>query len=272
MNERSLVSIIIPTHNSERTIERCLESIGQQTYQNIEIIIVDKISNDKTLEIAREYNARIFTLRAQERTEQINFGVMNSHGSYIYRVDSDFVLDDDVVEQAVNMCENDGYDAIAIHNTSDPDISFWSKVRKLERDCYRNDEMNIAARFMTIEAFNKIGGFDENLVASEDYDLHNKLMREGFSIGRISAQEMHIGEPVGIIEIVRKHYYYGKTLNNFIRKNPDMALKQLNPIRLSFFRNYKDFIRQPALTAGFFVYQIARYSSAILGYMSSMNK
>jgi len=47
-----LVSVIITTRNSERTIDKCLSSIKQQTYKNIEIIVVDNNSADKTKEIA----------------------------------------------------------------------------------------------------------------------------------------------------------------------------------------------------------------------------
>ncbi|MFH7873662.1 MAG: glycosyltransferase, partial [Candidatus Aenigmatarchaeota archaeon] len=49
---KPLVSIIIPTYNSEKTLAKCLESIKNQSYKNIEIIVVDRFSKDKTAEIA----------------------------------------------------------------------------------------------------------------------------------------------------------------------------------------------------------------------------
>lgn len=51
MNNKPLVSVIIPTYNSSSTLEKCLRSIRSQSYKNIEIIIVDKFSNDSTGEI-----------------------------------------------------------------------------------------------------------------------------------------------------------------------------------------------------------------------------
>ena len=54
-----LVSIIIPTKNSENTIEVCLVSIKNQTYENIEIIIVDNYSSDKTIDIAQKYGIKL---------------------------------------------------------------------------------------------------------------------------------------------------------------------------------------------------------------------
>lgn len=58
MYERSLVSIVIPTKNSGRTIEICLKSIKNQTYRNVEILVVDYYSIDQTRRVAKKYGAR----------------------------------------------------------------------------------------------------------------------------------------------------------------------------------------------------------------------
>ncbi|RLI02522.1 glycosyl transferase [Candidatus Bathyarchaeota archaeon] len=267
MSEQPLVSIIIPTYNSGETLEKCLQSIKRQSYRNIEVIVVDKGSIDKTIEIAKRFGVKVYIVNAKERTEQINYGAKKAKGGYIYRVDSDFVLESGIVEEAISKCESEGYDAICVHNTSDPTISFWSRVRKLERDCYRNDDLNVAARFFKKSVFDAVGGFDEDLIASEDYDLHNRLLKADFKVGRITSQEVHIGEPKTLREIVKKHYYYGKTIGKFMKKNPERGLKQLSPIRLSYIRNWEEFFKHPILTVGFVIYQIARYVPAGIGYL-----
>ena len=71
--------------------------------------------------------------KGSERCAQVNFGIENTKCKYIYRVDSDFLLDVSIISECVEKCEEEGHDAIAVHNTSDP--NFWSKVRNLERDC-----------------------------------------------------------------------------------------------------------------------------------------
>lgn len=266
MESKPLVSIIIPTYNSEKTIDICLRSIKEQTYPNIEIIVVDNYSKDKTREIAKKYSDLVL-LKGGERSAQVNFGVRHARGKYIYRVDSDFVLEPSVVEKAVQKCEIEGFDAVCIHNISDPSVSFWAKVRKLERDCYADDELNVAARFFRKEVFDAIGGFDEELVAAEDYDLHNRLQKAGFKIGRINAKEIHIGEPRSLWEIIRKHYYYGKTLPRFLEKNKEIGWIQLSPIRPAFIKNWRKFMGHPTLTLGFLIYQFIRYFSAGLGYL-----
>jgi len=269
MKSSPLVSVIIPTYNSEKTLAKCLESIENQTYKNIEIIVVDKNSKDKTVEVAKSYVVKVFVINARERNEQKNFGITQSKGKYIYVVDSDFIVEPEVIEEAVRKCENQNYDAICIHNTSDPTVSFWSKVRKFERDCYKDDELNVAARFFKKEVFEAIGGFNESLVAGEDYDFHNRLIEKGFKVGRIQAQEIHIGEPKSLLEIARKHYYYGKTIGEFIRANPQKGIRQLSPIRLAFIKHWRGFARNPILTLGFAIYQTIRYFSAGLGLLVS---
>lgn len=265
---RGLVSVIVPTKNSSDTIEICLKSIKNQTYPDIEIIVVDNYSVDETVSIAREQGAKVFT-KGPERSTQVNFGIKNASGKYIYRVDSDFILYPNIVSECVEQCEGKGYDAIAVHNTSDPTISFWSKVRNLERDCYRDDELNIGARFIKRDIFNEIGMFDENLVAGEDYDLHNRLIGAGFKVGKIKSQEVHIGEPKSLWEIAKKHYYYGTTIGEFIKRNPKKARQQLTPFRSSYLRHWKDFLMHPILTIGFIIYQSVRYSSAGVGFLST---
>ncbi|HIH71987.1 MAG: Glycosyl transferase family protein [Thermococcales archaeon 44_46] len=266
------VSVIIPTYNSGNTLERTLQSLLNQTYKNIEIIIVDKGSQDNTIEIAKKYankydNVKVYSIPASERTEQFNYGVSKSSGDYIYYVGSDFILEPTVIEEAVKKCENEGYDAICIHNTSDPTISFWAKVRKLERDCYVDDDLNVAARFFKKSVYLAVGGYDPNLVAAEEYDLHNRLLKAGYRIGRITSKEIHIGEPRTLWEIIKKHYYYGKTLPKFVEKNKARGIKQLSPVRPAYLRNWKKFVRQPILTLGFIVYQISRYGAAGIGYL-----
>jgi glycosyltransferase involved in cell wall biosynthesis len=261
------VSVIIPTFNSERTIAKCLESIKSQTYENVEIIVVDKFSNDKTVHIAMSYGAKVFKIHTNERCGQMNYGVKKAEGKYIDIAGSDFVLEPTVIEEAVEKCEKECYDAICIHNTSDPTISFWARVRKLERDCYADDELNVAAGFIRRDVFESIGGYDIDLVANEDYDLHNRLVKKAYRIGRIKSKEIHIGEPKSLKEIARKHYYYGKTLVKFLEKNKGKGMKQLSPIRPAFVRHWKDFVYQPTLTLGFVIYQLVKFSSAGLGYL-----
>src|SRR5512136_2642001 len=104
MKDRPLISVVIPTFNSEEFLERCLESIRAQSYPEVEIIVVDNYSGDKTRDIAEKYADLVF-LQGSERSVQVNFGVKHARGKYVYRVDSDFVVEPDVIQEAVEKCE-----------------------------------------------------------------------------------------------------------------------------------------------------------------------
>lgn len=266
-----LVSVVVPTCNSGKFLEKCLQSVRAQTYSDIEVIIVDRHSTDRTKEIAERY-ADLVLLIGSERSAAVNLGVRRACGKYVYRVDSDSVIEPNVVDEAFRKCEVEGFDAVCVHNTSDPSVSFWAKVRKLERDCYANGGLHVAARFFRKEVFEKIGGFNENMVAGEDYDLHNRLLKHEFRIGHIKSKEMHIGEPRNLLEVARKHYYYGKTVKRFLDANPEKGIRQISPLRSIFIRSRRNFAEHPFLAVGFVVYQIVRYSAAGFGFLSSLGE
>lgn len=268
-SELPLVSILIMTKNSATTLRRCLKSVMDQTYPNIEVIVVDNFSTDDTEAIAGSFGCRFFQI-GPERSSQKNMGAKKAKGKYIYIVDSDFFLEADVVRQAVVEAECRHRDAVLVHNTSDPSVSFWARVRKLERDCYEDDYLNVAVFFMRRDVFLALGGYDEKLVACEDYDLHNRLLSRGYSVGRIRAREVHFGEPTSLSEIVRKHIYYGKTINVFLSKAGTRGIKQISFIRPAYLRRCRSFFRDPILTSGFLFYQFVRYCSALVGYVSQL--
>ncbi len=77
-----LGSVIVPTKNPAGTIEMCLRSIKEQTYPDIEIIVVDNYSEDGMAEIAGKYGAEVL-LKDSERSEARNYGADTSKGDYL---------------------------------------------------------------------------------------------------------------------------------------------------------------------------------------------
>ena len=109
MARAGLVSLIIPTKNSEATLDRCLLSCSRQSYSNFEIILVDDFSKDKTVEIASKYSTRLIQTRAA-RTEARNIGAANSTGEWILSLDSDMEASPTVIEECVTLSRA-GYEA-----------------------------------------------------------------------------------------------------------------------------------------------------------------
>lgn len=270
MNKEPLVSIVIPTYNSERTLERCLESIKKQIYKNIQLIIVDGGSKDKTVNIAKEYGAEIHILIKRGRSRQTNYGMKVSKGKYVYRVDHDVILDPTLVAEATFKCEDEGYDAISVFYSPDPTISFWARVRKLEKDCYKYDLLRTGPRFFSRKVFDSIGGYRENIVFDECFEINNRLKNTDYKIGTLKSQELHIGEPETLMDVAKKQYYYGLTIKDFLEITPNKeTVNQLNPFRPILIKNWKKFVKNPVLTLGFIVYDVVQYLAALSGLIMS---
>jgi glycosyltransferase involved in cell wall biosynthesis len=281
MEQEPLVSVIIPTLNSGKTLRKCISSIKNQSYSNIEIIIVDCGSDDDTILIAQEMDARVLSIKKASIAAQTNVGIKTSNGSYVYRVDSDVVLDKHLVKEAVYKCEIEGYDGVCIFWLPDETISFWAKVRKMEKECYvgypnyvggiKYDKNVLGVRFFKRSVIEEVGYLDEVVpIAGEDYALYNKLAHTNFSFATITAREKHLGEPKKIQDIMRKQYYYGKTVKKLFKETKSNGVKQVSPIRMPLVKNWLTFIQNPVLTIGFIIYEFLVYASALTGCFVSV--
>lgn len=103
------VTIIIPVYNTEKYLKKCLDSVVNQTYKNIEIIIINDASTDCSFSILREYeknykNIRlIHTIKNEGLSEARNRGLEQAQGEYIYFLDSDDWIRKDTIEKLVNL-------------------------------------------------------------------------------------------------------------------------------------------------------------------------
>ncbi len=104
-----LVSIVIPVYNGERYIKESIDSCLNQTYRNIEIIVVDDKSVDSTLEILKGYGDRITVLPIEKQNglgNVINVGIKKSKGKYIARMDADDIMYPTRIEKQTEYLES----------------------------------------------------------------------------------------------------------------------------------------------------------------------
>lgn len=273
-----LVSIIIPTFNSGKTLEKCLQSIINQTYKKCEIIIVDANSKDDTIAIAQKMGVNIHIIPEISMAAATNFGFRRSEGRYIYRVDSDVILDDKLIEEAINKCENEDYDGVCIFWLPDASISMWARIRRFEKECLIEFPSYVGgisystnvfgARFLKREVITQIGMIDENIpTAGEDYVLYDKLGKSKYRFATINSRELHQGEPRSIVDIIKKQYHYGTTLLPFFKKNLILGVVQMSPLRNSLIKNWRKFLSHPFLTMGFIIYEFIVYFSTTIGFI-----
>jgi glycosyltransferase involved in cell wall biosynthesis len=260
-----LVSVIVPTRNSAAFLAQCLDAIKNQTYRNIEIIVVDNHSLDATAEIARSYTSKVF-VHGPERSAQVNFGVRRSDGEYVYKVDSDFVLEPLVVESCVAEIAK-GFDAVVVHNSPDVRVSWIARIRKFEVDMYKYNITHSSARFVKKRVYNSIGGFDENITAGEDYDFQNRLNAAGYKTGFVAPEALHLGEPTSFWGHMKRYYHYGSDFVAYARQNQAAAGTQLGFIRVVYLANWRRFVRHPLNGGAFIVYNICKFAFGGAGFL-----
>lgn len=105
-----LVSIVILNYNSEKYIEDCLKSVLEQTYQDIEILVVDNNSKDNSVEIAKGIKGNHRVILNKENlgyAEGNNVGIEKSRGEYVVLLNVDTILNKNFVQEIVNSFEKD---------------------------------------------------------------------------------------------------------------------------------------------------------------------
>ena len=109
------ISIIIPAYNAEKYIEKCLDSLIKQTKKEIEIVIINDGSKDKTEEIIKSYtDSRIKYYKNTNHGIGYtrNYGIEKAKGKYIMFLDSDDYVEKDICEKLYNKARNDDLDLV----------------------------------------------------------------------------------------------------------------------------------------------------------------
>ena len=189
-----LVSVVIPVKNGEATIGACLRSIRRSYYRNLEVIVVDDHSTDRTAEIARSYNAAV--VAADERSGGANAarnrGAGEAKGEIVVFIDSDVVVSRETILGIVERLEEEYLDAVVgIYTARHRNDSLFSQYKNLWiRYSYLKSSPEIDWMFGAIsgirkKAFEAIGGFNVDLIAqhgNDDLELGKRLAREQVKI------------------------------------------------------------------------------------------
>jgi glycosyltransferase involved in cell wall biosynthesis len=260
-SKEPLVSIVIPTYNSEKTLAKCLESIKNQTYKNIEVIVVDKFSKDRTVEIAKRFGAKVF-VEMLNKPEARNYGILKSKGKYVILADADFVFENSLVEEVVKIFEEKRVDALFIDEVY-YGKSFWRNCRNLEKMLYSGNELIESPRAYKKEIFKKIL-FDEKNEGPDEYDFYFSAKKFGIRCERIKSKIMVLESPFNI----KKKFRHGEFFKYFQHKHEKIAKIQTNPkYRLSIL--LKAFREDPLHAIGLFFLKSIEYLAFKFGIFYS---
>lgn len=124
-----MISVIIPAYNVENYIEECILSLINQSYRNIDIIIIDDGSTDNTREVIRKYERTCSNITCYEQRNQgvsvaRNFGLQKANGEFVIFIDPDDYLEDNMLlKMYKKMTENSVDIVICGHNVFYEDFS-----------------------------------------------------------------------------------------------------------------------------------------------------
>jgi hypothetical protein len=215
-----LVSVIIPTTDKEFSMaERCVQSVKDSTYKNIEIIVINE---------------------GKERAEQRNIGIEKSNGSFVIYLDSDQFVSPYLIEECVKLM-NCGYGSLYI-----PEIiitpGIFAYIRNWERSFYNSTPIDC------IRVFRRIGcpRFDVSLRGPEDADFDRRVK----GIKTITKTPLYHYDNIGMLDYFRKKNYYASSMKKFAGMYPsDLVLNwKWRCFRVFFERNgWKRVLKRPDL-------------------------
>ena len=226
------VSIIIPVYNGEATIERCLDSVINQTFKDIEIIVVNDGSTDNTEQILKKYsnysNIRIFKTDNRGQSAARNLGIDVSIGDYICFLDVDDYVEHDGLRQLYEKAISGNFDVVV----SDVNI-VYPDHRILVKSGVKSDTENIndikeimIFSYSAGVVWNKI--YKKDLLSSirfmenvwyEDVHFNFRLFPMLKSIGTINSVFVNYVQTPGSIT-----YTYNEKLYDFIKVFDDLIV------------------------------------------------
>lgn len=263
-----LVTVIVTTKNNHATLEACLRSVDDQSYPNMELIVVDNNSTDDTKDIGHAYTTHVFN-KGPERSVQRNFGVAKARGAYVMIIDSDMVLSQAVVAACVQAAQADPTAKAIIIPEESFGKGFWAQCKKLERSFYVGQDSIEAARFFDKELYQELGGYNEAMTGGEDWDFTNRL-RGSTHIGRVQPYIFHNEGRPRFTRTVRKVYYYAQHAVEYFAENPTDSLLRDKSGPLAryklFFSRPRILLKHPFRAAGMLTLKTAEYAAGGLGY------
>lgn len=180
------VSVVLPTYNGERYIEEAVRSVLKQTYQNLELIVVDDCSTDGTAEVVRRYaqqDGRIHLIRNAENQKlprSLNIGFRQAAGDYLTWTSDDNYYDEDAIEEMVSFLERNPQAAMVYCDMYDLcEDGTRMRSNRVRPARYLYSGSNFGACFLyRRQAAEIVGEYDPDMFLAEDYDYVLRISKQ----------------------------------------------------------------------------------------------
>lgn len=191
-----IVSIIIPVYNAERTLQRALDSVIEQTYPHKEIIVIDGASTDESTSIIEANKARISYSVSEKDSgvySAINKGIDKAKGHWIYILGADdFLADKNVLQKIIQSISPEN--KLVFGNVKNEQVQHRlvpaMHVSEFGKMLYWKNSLHQQSAFYHRSLFNDFR-FDEKLKVLADYDFHLLLLKQKISFTKTNEVIAH---------------------------------------------------------------------------------
>ncbi len=203
MENKGLISVIIPVYNVEKYLKECVDSVLYQTYKNYEIILVDDGSTDSSPQICDEYASKYECVSVIHKensglSHTRNKGLSVAQGEYVYFLDSDDYIDSNAFTMLVESIENENADFVFFDSRSFEDDS-------------RN--FNIPQNYIRKERYSTTNGIEMLKQLCENKDFHSAVPLFFFKSDFIRKEKLTFFEGVFYEDVLFAYQSYCKANN-----------------------------------------------------------
>lgn len=189
-----LVSVIVPVYNSSKYLEECITSIINQTYKNLEIIIINDNSTDNSLNIINKFKDKRIKVINLKKTKGVanarNEGIKKSSGNYICYLDSDDYITKDKIEKQVKFMEENNviFSYTNFIYLKDSGKKHYAKLaRKLNHNqALKNTAILTSTVMLNMDKLKKEDIFMPNIDKGQDTACWWKILKKGITAYNLS--------------------------------------------------------------------------------------
>ena len=224
------ISVVVCTLNEEKRLEDCLKNILSNPHD--ELIVVDGGSQDRTVEIARRYGARVIESPNSNLTRDRQVGIDSASYAYIAMIDADHRLEPNDLQSLLNDLEKYDLDIVQTQLISYENHSFWNASEEQAWFLIHNipgqrKMIGVAPAMFKRRVFQRVK-FDDHITSTiDDTDFMYRLSKfpdVKIGIGDTRVKQLHFAT---LKTYVRKFKWYGRGDGEFCRKHPNRALSIL---------------------------------------------
>ncbi len=238
--QSNLISIIVPIRNEEIIIERVLNSLKEQSLPKsveLEIILIDGLSDDHTLDIINEFkkanphlNIKILTNSKKHIPYALNIGIKESSGSHICRIDAHTIFPKDYIKNCYE----------AIMKTNVDNVGGYIITKKFNNSLEANIVQSVVTHkfgvgnsgfrvgredgfvdtvpfgFFKRNIFDRVGMYNEKLIRAQDYEMNRRIVKEGGKIWFSNKIHCTYYNQKSFIAFLRKQFFFEAPYNIYM--------------------------------------------------------